>query len=180
MLLLKFNKKVFSLLLSALLVFSSTSVFASGTKATNAGGNIIGVANFDLTSLHKQSSDITLKDGSVATLAIEPRPSSAVGISSTLPVGSSSWDITYNWNGVYYLKYAIDVTYSNGVSKITSAYDETYTFYAYKVISDTLGVNTAKTASTYKVNFENLIGGSLSVTLKAAVSGNRLTTSVIQ
>lgn len=149
-----------------------TPVFAQ--EQTKFKSNVSKELTFDLTMPIKQVGIVELKDGTPFYISVEPKE---VKTKDTIPAGNSSWVIK-GWNLLYSMAYEIDVTYNNGVSKITDIYGEGHSFPIYEVTNTKTEISPDKSKSYYTINFKNLINGSMTTSLVAKVSGDKLTTEI--
>ncbi|AEO40151.1 TPA: DUF5626 family protein [Listeria monocytogenes] len=137
------------------------------------------VETFDLNGNIAQEKEIVLEDGTEGTLGIMPIIDERPLLKGTysLANGTSTWKI-YWYSGVYNCSFNAKINVTKGKGKITSAYNPWYQFYSpgLDVKKSKLSKTSSGSSASYVFDCKNKISN-WNVTLKASVSGKKLTTS---
>ena len=138
--------------------------------------------DFDLTKNEVQEFTFTDEDGNEVTFGVEPveLPEENEGQISTLgtetiSMGTSTWKI-YHYSGAINMSYYIDIDRTSSNTSITDAYDLSVTLIEYTERNREFWFDSSKAEYTASAAlFNSLV--SITIWLKASVSGDTLTTS---
>ena len=173
-------KKVISLVLVFVLSlnFGVTNSYAASIEKSD-----VVTATFDLT---KGSQEIVTKDkdGNEVIIRLEKAEHEITVFSDLTPGNNSTWTISYNSIGSY-AEFKMDVyTNSNGLSTISSVYDESYFISIYNISKAELSIprkyETSTASARAEYYFEGTLffgGGSTNGWLRADIKDLNITVS---
>lgn len=193
---------VMVLTLFSILSFSSVTNAKEHTKKENEKSVAISTlpeeASFDLSKPEKQEVTYVNENGEEITFGIEPIQEESTtelneqnqlnvkplanllcvdNCTSTLPLGTSTWKI-YSYSGAVNMSYRIEVYRTSSSSSIRRAYDLSVTLIGYSESNRYFGFTSKQAEYSATVTLAKYLPVSLTVWLKAEVSGSTLTTRV--
>ncbi|MBC2154176.1 DUF5626 family protein [Listeria innocua] len=173
------KKILFLFMLTCVMSMGIGVINASASGKDNVEIQEEEVETFDLSKNVAQETEVVLADGTEGTIGIMPviDASSLSKRTYSLSNGTSTWKI-YWYSGVYNCSFKAKIKVTNGKGKITSAYNPWYQFYSpgLEVKKSKLSKTSSGSSASYSFDCKNWVSN-WNVTLKASVSGKKLTTS---
>ncbi|AIS63854.1 DUF5626 family protein [Listeria ivanovii] len=170
-----------------LFLLGLTFLMTTGVSIINASASEIDdvvvegeeIESFDLNGNMVQETEVVLEDGTEGTIGIAPVIDERPLLKGTysLSTGTSTWKI-YWYSGVYNCSFKAKIKVTNGKGKIISVYNPWYQFYSpgLDVKKTKLSKTSSGSSASYVFDCKNRLTN-WNVTLKASVSGKKLTTS---
>ncbi|MBC1343821.1 DUF5626 family protein [Listeria welshimeri] len=173
-------KKILFLFMFTFIITTGVGMInASASESKDVTSTSEKVETFDLSDNTTQEVEVVLEDGTEGTIGIIPVIDERPLLKGThsLSNGTSTWKI-YWYSGVYNCSFNAKINVTKGKGKITSAYNPWYQFYSpgLDVKKSKLSKTSSGSSASYSFDCKNPISN-WNVTLKASVSGKKLTTS---